>query len=312
MVLPTSNRPFINARSAVSLIPEGQSFPNRYTLDLAADANQGATQIDLKIVQKNSQAADAEEILELEDDHQIWLPGNQTIAAAAAAVIGQRKLMIDDASGNNPNIEAGDFIKFASHETVYRIGRVNGQTVRIFPALTSPIADNEAVTVYQEARLSMETDQVIDLNTTGISIDVASLKYAVTAANSQTLDVRAEKQLFGLTTVGVSPTVNSIDASDTRSPVKDFITGAGLAATIETLAMDSELARPEVILSTLLNTNIVATTGFYLNIRTAAGEIYQGPASPSQSASSNGRGALETFNITFSFNLDDTHYWLSL
>ena len=312
MVVPTSNRPFISARCAVSLIPPGQALADIYTLIIGADANAGATQLNLAISEKNGAAAAATDRLELEDDHQIWLPSSAQVVSAAAHVIGNRKLILDNGSGGNPSIAPGDFIRFANHTTIYRVGRVNGQAIRIFPTLTAPVADNEVVTVFQEVRLNLGANQVVDIDTSGVDVNVASLQYPIVAASSDTLAVREEKQIFGLTTLGASPTINSIDASDTRSPVKDFITGSGLTAVIETLAMEAELARPEIILGTLLNTKIVATTGFFLNVRTAAGEIYQGPASPSESSSTNTKGNLETFNINFSFNLDSTKYWLAL
>lgn len=311
MVIPSKNRPFIEARSAISLIPPGQSLPNRYSLDTTAIVAAGATSITLEIAQINDAAPGGTEILELEDDHQIFLPGDQTVAAAAAGAIGDRKITIDDGAGGNPLAEVSDFIQFAGHTQLYRIGRINGQAVRIFPALTSPIADDEAVTVYQEIRVDLPADQVIDVDTTGVAVPVSGVKYGI-ISGGRSLDARAEKQNFGITTLNVAPAVISQDTSDTRSPNKQFITGSGVDVAIETFALDGELARPELLLSTILDTGLIATTGFYLNVRTAAGEIYQGPASPSESDSGNSVGESETFNITFSYDLSNLQFWLSV
>ncbi|MEM9808076.1 MAG: hypothetical protein AAF959_22650 [Cyanobacteria bacterium P01_D01_bin.56] len=214
MTLPSKVALTVEDRVSIAFIKPGDTLPTAYVIDSDNAATAGAGSLTLSLTSIDGVAATATDKVELESDSEIWFASSNTVAVDGANfVIGDRALTVDDGADGLPTneIAVGSYFTIAGDTQIYqcveRSANAADYDIRTEPALKSAPPDNAAITVYNIVRLQ-PTTQFIRLTSTGVSVPVSGVTYAM-AGPTSSRDTYQMRQFLGLATVNPAPAVAS-------------------------------------------------------------------------------------------------------
>jgi hypothetical protein len=316
MGFPTALSASTNPRVYVARIPEGNSLPTLYGFASLDAETAGSTTITLDLVTIDGGAASG--TVELEHDQPILFASTNAVAVDGAGTLGSYTINVDD--GGSPGalptnlIAVGDYIRFASDATLYRVtGRIGAAaeyTIRVFPALKSAPADNAAVTVYNQLRLNLASGtQFVTINTTGVSVPVTGCTYAMAEA-AASLPVPAYRQLLGIESSSPTTSVETTDVA-TNTLVTTLKGTVGFELAVEGIGIPGDSAYREVIQPFLLDSDRSAESLYTRYESSSGAKVFEGPGSLTEADAGETVNETETYSVTMSISVgDDFKYWL--
>lgn len=319
MGFPTALAASTRPRVYVARIPEGRSLPDAHIFASTGAASAGATSLTLDWVSTNG-SANSSGTIELEHDQPILFPANSTINVDGTSfAAGDYSLEVDDGLGAVPTdlIAVGDYFKLAGDSTLYRVTNrsagVNGYKIRVYPELQSAPADDAAVTVYNLVRLNLGTGvQFVDIDTTGVSVNVTGVTYAMDAA-ANSLDTYKFRQVIGVESSSPTTSVETTDVA-TNTLTTTLKGTVGFEVAVEGIAIPGDSANTEIIQPFLLDSGRSSESIYTRYESSSDAKVYQGPGSLTEADAGESINEADTYSVTLSISVanrtDGFEYWL--
>lgn len=320
MGFPSALTASTSPRVSVARILEGNSLPIAYEIDSDNVAAAGAATLTLSLNTVGGAAATGTDSVDLEHDALILMPSNNAVSVAGDSFsAGTFVVEVDDGSGAVPTnlVASGDYIKFASDNTLYRVversGLASGYRLRVFPELAATPADNAAVTVYNQVRLNLASGvQFFNLTSTGAAVPVTGVTYAMDAA-AKSLATYETRQLNGIESSSPTTSVETTDVA-TNTLVTTLKGTTTLEVAVEGIRIPGDAANREILMPFLLPQGTVnrSAESIWARYESSDGSnVYEGPGSITEADGGETVNEAANYSFTLSINVgDDLKYWI--